>query len=229
MKRNAILFMALFTVLAASPAMAQQDDLQGGLSDDADQQPPPISEYNDIGPGILLQNTDPSLPKSLQNAESAKKDDTADAPRTFRQIMEAYYKGDYDTAFKSLLPLARKDSGEAQEVLGLMYRMGQGVQKNPEYAVDWLLKAADHGRPLAQHHLSSMYFGGEGVNKDPVKALMWIKLALIYYKDGAEKERAEKDKHNMELHLSSRDRERANLLAKEWLEKRGEAHLLSLE
>lgn len=208
----------LVLMLSSFPALAQEEE-------NADV--PSIAEYNDIGPGLLLIENDPSLLKTDPNKKDQDSEEAA--PRTFKEIMEAYYKGNYEVAFKSLLPLARKESGEAQEVLGLMYRMGQGVQQNPEYALDWMLKAAEHGRPLAQHHLASMYFSGEGAAKDPVKALMWIKLAIIYYKDGPEKERATKDRRNMELHLSGRDRERSDLLAREWLEKRGEGHLLSLE
>lgn len=191
---------------------------------------PGLSEYENIGPGILLQKNNSATtsdPSKTPNPDGST--EKTPAPRTFRQIMDVYYKGDYDTAFRFLLPLARKGSPDAQEVIGLMYRIGQGVQKNNEYAHDWLLMAAEQGRPLAQHHLASMYFNGEGAAKDPMKALVWIKLALIYYKDGTEKTRALQDRKNIEFHLSRRDRERSDFIAKEWLEKRGEGHLLSLQ
>ncbi len=220
------IFLALFLFSGGSvPAQTQ-----GGAANPAgdDFMVPSLSEFENIGPGILFMKNSSELennPSKNDNPEAKK----APAPRTFRQIMETYHKGDYDTTFRYLLPLARKGSPDAQEVLGLMYRIGQGVPKNNEYALDWLLMAAEQGRPLAQHHLASMYFNGEGTVKDPIKALVWIKLALIYYKDGMEKNRALQDRKNIEMHLSRRDRERSDFIAKEWLEKRGEGHLLSLD
>ncbi len=222
MKKAFVVFLLAWT-LAISPALSQDEVMD---------ETPNVSEYDEIGPGILLPNggaTDPAPVTKKTDAPAAEKAATGPSPRTLQQIMDGYYKGNYAEAYISLMPLAKNNSAEAQEVIGLMYKMGQGVEKNPKEAAFWLEKAANNSKPLSQHHLASMYFVGDGVTKDPVVGLMWIKLSIIYYKEGPGRDRARQDKRNIELHLSRRDRDRADILVKEWLERKGEGHLMSLD
>ena len=92
--------------------------------------------------------------------------------------LRALDKGDYDTALKELLPLARQGNPEAQFGLGFMYRHGgQGVPKNNKEAVKWYRLAADQGDFGAQNNLGHMYEHGLGVPQDYIQAHMWYNLA----------------------------------------------------
>jgi len=46
---------------------------------------------------------------------------------SYQEGMDAYERGDYDTALKELQPLAEQGHTEAQFNLGLMYYEGLGV------------------------------------------------------------------------------------------------------
>ena len=48
----------------------------------------------------------------------------------FQDGLDAYDRGDYSTAFKEWLPLAKAGNGEAQLRLGAMYAKGQGVPQD---------------------------------------------------------------------------------------------------
>lgn len=148
---------------------------------------------------------------------------------SYEEVLKLYRQGDFENAQKSLEPLLGSEHPGAQELMGIMYRMGQGVEKDPAKAFELLSKAADAGRPLAQHHLASMYFAGEGTAKDSSQALLWIGLAVIFYPDGPEKTQARADRDNIFLQASRMERDSAQLLKREWLSRRGESHLLDLQ
>jgi hypothetical protein len=78
----------------------------------------------------------------------------------------AYQREDYATAYRLLGPLADQGNAEAQDRLGTMYVVGEGVPKNNSEAVKWYRRAADQGNADAQSHLGLMYAAGEGVPRD---------------------------------------------------------------
>lgn len=57
--------------------------------------------------------------------------------------------------------------------LGLAYLMGVGVEKNIQYALEYLEKAARGGLKNAYDKLISMYENGEGVKRNLDKAMEW--------------------------------------------------------
>ena len=70
----------------------------------------------------------------------------ADTPeQQFQQGVEATTRGDYQTAFKLQLPLAKQGDAQAQFILGLSYILGKGVQVNKALAKEWFGKACDNG------------------------------------------------------------------------------------
>ena len=95
----------------------------------------------------------------------------------FQDGLDAYIKGDYETALKEWQSLADQGNASAQYNLGLMYDKGKGVLKDDKQAVKWYRKAADQGDADAQFNLGGMYAYGEGVLKDLSKAKYWIKKA----------------------------------------------------
>ena len=60
---------------------------------------------------------------------------------------EAYYRGDYATAFRELNPLAANGDARVEYLLGLMYVKGEGVPqdfKQAEYWFFWQLSRGTH-------------------------------------------------------------------------------------
>ncbi len=92
----------------------------------------------------------------------------------FRLGEDAYLAQDYETAMREWTPLASQGNAEAQNMLGFMYRWGQGVVQDFETARSWYRLAADQGHPSAQNNLGLLYRYGLGVPKDYVKAFRWF-------------------------------------------------------
>jgi TPR repeat protein len=59
--------------------------------------------------------------------------------------MAAYNRGDYVPAIRLFRPLAEQGNPKAQNVLGVMYRKGEGVTRNRARAFMWLSFAAKRG------------------------------------------------------------------------------------
>lgn len=80
----------------------------------------------------------------------------------FKEGQVAYDKADYPAAMKELQPLAEKGDAKAQNLLGKMYYLGQGVPKDQAKGAQWFRKAADKGVAEAQGMLGYMHLVGEG-------------------------------------------------------------------
>lgn len=70
--------------------------------------------------------------------------------------MVAYNRGDYVPAVKLFRPLAQAGNAKAQNVLGSMYRKGEGVAKNSAKAFMWFSIAAKRGDKDAMAGLQAM-------------------------------------------------------------------------
>ena len=70
--------------------------------------------------------------------------------------MVAYNRGDYVPAIKLFRPLAQAGNAKAQNVLGTMYRKGEGVAKNSAKAFMWFSIAAKRGDKDAMAGLQAM-------------------------------------------------------------------------
>jgi TPR repeat protein len=67
--------------------------------------------------------------------------------------MAAYNRGDYMPAIRLFRPLAEQGNAKAQNVLGVMFRKGEGVAKNPARARMWFSFAAKRGDTKAKAEL----------------------------------------------------------------------------
>ncbi len=208
-------FLLIMMMLLASAAQAENTPNTA----------PPLSEYDNVKPGMLLQDRGPAM----QDPKEEDPLNIATAAMTFEDMLEAHRQGNYAVIAKPVAVLVESGHIPATELFGIMHRTGQGVPKNPEKALFWLTKAADANRPLAQHHLGVIYFTGDGVQEDPVKALMWLHIAVVHYSDGPDKIRALADRQNISASLPRRDHDRALQMARDWLAKKGEAYLLDKE
>lgn len=70
--------------------------------------------------------------------------------------MAAYNRGDYVPAFRLFRPLAEQGNAKAQTALGVMFRKGEGVPKNPVRARMWFSLAAKRGDPGARAGLTRL-------------------------------------------------------------------------
>jgi len=67
--------------------------------------------------------------------------------------MAAYNRGDYIPAAKVFRAMAKQGNAEAQMVLGVMYRKGQGVTRSSQRAFVWFARAAARGNDQAKTEL----------------------------------------------------------------------------
>lgn len=67
--------------------------------------------------------------------------------------MAAYNRGDYAPAIRVFRALAEQGNAKAQNVLGVMFRKGEGVPKNPLRARMWFGFAAKRGEAGARAEL----------------------------------------------------------------------------
>lgn len=81
----------------------------------------------------------------------------------------AMKNGDYESAYRLLLPLAEEGNAVAQDSIGTMLCEGLGVGMDELRAAIWYEKSADQGYAKAQYALGTMYVMGRGVEKDNQK------------------------------------------------------------
>ena len=67
--------------------------------------------------------------------------------------MAAYNRGDYVPAVQIFRAMAEQGNAEAQNLLGTMYRKGQGVTRNSVRAFVWFSRAAARGNAKAKTEL----------------------------------------------------------------------------
>lgn len=87
----------------------------------------------------------------------------------------AYQKGDYSTAFKLLRPAATDDRPQLQNLVALMYYLGQGTEADPVAAHDLFHTAAMNGSIAARRNLGILHtFGAAGVDINFEEARIWF-------------------------------------------------------
>ena len=109
---------------------------------------------------------------------------------------------------------AEQGYAEAQNELGVMHAIGDGVPKDDVQAAKWYRLAAEQGLPKAQFNLGGMYAIGDGVPKDDVQAYAWLNIA-----DAQGYQRAEKVKELVAESMTRKRIARAQKLAREYWEK----------
>ncbi len=94
-----------------------------------------------------------------------------------RDLMEA---GEFEAAMQALQPAAISGNAEAEELIGVMYAMGLGVERDDIRAFDWYLRASLKGHAGAQSGIGWYYEVGRGVAApDLVRAYAWYVLSAI--------------------------------------------------
>ena len=94
-----------------------------------------------------------------------------------RDLMEA---NKFEEAMQELWPAARSGNADAEELIGVMYAMGLGVEKDDVRAFEWYLRSAMKGHPGAQSGVGWYYEIGRGMPApDLVRAYTWYVLSAI--------------------------------------------------
>ena len=78
----------------------------------------------------------------------------------------AYAHGDYATALRLLRPLVDQGNAGAQDILGIMYFVGQGVPQDRAEAIKLYRLAAEQRYAHAQDSLGFAYLDGVEVQQD---------------------------------------------------------------
>jgi TPR repeat protein len=95
-----------------------------------------------------------------------------------RMLDNLYNKGilkpKYDDEYiANLQSKAEQGDAEAQNSLGLMYMIGEGIPQNYDKAVEWLLKSEAQGNMYATHNLGTAYY----INQNHAKAVEQWRIA----------------------------------------------------
>lgn len=94
-----------------------------------------------------------------------------------RDLMD---EGNFKAAYEALLPAAKSGNADAEELIGVMYAMGLGVEKDDIRAFDWYLRASLKGHAGAQSGIGWYYEVGRGLTApDLVRAYTWYVLSAI--------------------------------------------------
>lgn len=144
---------------------------------------PSSDEYSQMKEGMFLNESVQDGTKN-NGGEGMKTSSTNNSKSiiTMEKILIEYKNGNYINVFDNIKIKAEEEVPEAQELLGIMYRLGQGTDKHPQQALKWLTKASDAEMPLAQYHLGILLsIGDEGVDKDITEALKWLKISNLLY------------------------------------------------
>ena len=91
----------------------------------------------------------------------------------YQKGIDAFARGDYQTAANMWLIEAYEGSHDAQFNLGVMYIEGKGVAQNRDDAVFWFSKAAEGGHIQAQYNLGHLYFEQKDNPQALAKGLDW--------------------------------------------------------
>ena len=78
---------------------------------------------------------------------------------------------------KLVTSLAEQGDAKSQFKMGMIYKLGQGVQQDYKEAAKWYRLSAEQGDADAQYNLASMYDEGHGVPQDYKEAVKWYRLS----------------------------------------------------
>jgi len=91
--------------------------------------------------------------------------------------VQAYERGDYQTAITVWMPLADQGDQDALFNMGQLYRMGKGLARDPVMAEYFYRQAAEKGHLAAQGNLGTLYYFGFDDSPRVVPALQWWQKA----------------------------------------------------
>jgi TPR repeat protein len=70
--------------------------------------------------------------------------------------LSAFANQNYSKTLLLLKPLAKEGNAEAQCIIGNLYHLGLGVEKDIEKAIKWYIKSAQQGYVIAMNNLNTI-------------------------------------------------------------------------
>lgn len=126
-----------------------------------------------------------------------------------RDLMEA---GQFEVAMAQFRVLARSGNADAEELIGVMYALGLGVEKDDERAFEWYLRSSMKGHAGAQSGVGWYYELGRGMPApDLVRAYLWYALSAI----GGDVD-AQDSLEELVPRMTKEQRERAKVLVEDY-------------
>lgn len=122
----------------------------------------------------LAMNYEDAL-KCFKEVEKAK----VTEGKTMRAVCllnDKYEKHNVKKGIKALKEAAESNA-VAMYLIGVMYEVGKGVDKNVEMALFYLNTSVNKGNATAQCYLGDMYYEGRGVQQDYLKAIGYYSQA----------------------------------------------------
>jgi TPR repeat protein len=101
----------------------------------------------------------------------------AETDALFDRSLKVYDAGNRPAALPGMRQAAERGHARAQSIMGIVYREGNPVPKNPQTAAYWFEKAAAQGHRAAAYHLGNMYELGEGVPQNHVLTVKYYDIA----------------------------------------------------
>jgi len=96
---------------------------------------------------------------------------------TLNDALNLYQSGQFPQARQLLEKLAGSFDLQAMFYLGVMYAMGDGVEKNAKTAFNWFLQSAEFDFAMAQSNVGHCYQFGNGVEINEKLAVEWYTKA----------------------------------------------------
>ncbi|MCB1510699.1 MAG: trypsin-like peptidase domain-containing protein [Hyphomicrobiaceae bacterium] len=146
---------------------------------DVGQTPPRLSasfggsfgfSYLNAGRQLILAFEDDTW---VYSANGLTKMPRLSADESVRLGVEAYKAKRGAEALRYLWPQRMNKNPNAPFYLGLLYKHGDGVARNPKQAMAFFLAAADMGYPRAYLEIASLYASGLGTPQNATKAAEW--------------------------------------------------------
>ncbi len=130
--------------------------------------------------------------------------------------LDAWSEGDFETAMEELVPAAAEGDADAQELIGVLYALGLGVEQDRAKAFEWYLISAENGHAGAQSGVGWYYeVGLGGVPIDLVKAHTWYAVSAVGGDVDAAVSVTEVEKKMTRAEISAAQQEAAAILGRQ--------------
>ena len=154
-------------------------------------------------------------PKEPSQDITVTKEDSAVKARYIEGV-EAYNRGNFETAYLQLTQFANDGVPLAQTLVGTMLCLGQGVSPDCSQGARYIKLGAYQGFGPAQFQLGTLHHKALGVPYDPVEAFVWYSLAAENPTSDYElRGKATSGKRELERQLSSEQLSYANWILRD--------------
>lgn len=107
-----------------------------------------------------------------------KASDAGFIPAMYEEALRHYQQKDYSAAYEQFQKLNEKGVKKADNMTGILYEQGYGVNKDDNAAIEWYKKGMAFGDPDAMQSLANIYAAGyEDAQPDITKAISFATMA----------------------------------------------------